>query len=122
MKMRSVQGVRLEPVQQVDEAIIQEVVRRVIAAVAPERIVLFGSYAYGTPHPESDLDILVVMKSELPRYQRAVPIYQALTGLLISKDVLVYTPEEVEAWNEVPEALITTVVRQGKVLYEKDKE
>lgn len=120
--MHSRQEVHLEPIQQVDEAIIREVIRRIVTAVDPQRIILFGSHAYGTPHQQSDLDLLVVMESPLPRYRRAVPIYQALAGLLIPKDVLVYTPEEIEAWSDVPEAFLTSVVRQGRVLYEKNKE
>jgi len=106
----------------VDEDVIQEVVRRIVDAVDPESIILFGSHGRGTPHRQSDLDLLVVMESRLPRYKRAIPIYRALAGLLIPKDILVYTPDEIEAWSEVPEAFITTVVREGKCLYEKTGE
>lgn len=81
----------------------------------------FGSYAYGTPHKGSDLDIVTVMHSDLPRYKRSVPIYRALAGLLIPKDVLVYTPEEIEEWSDVPQAFITTVIKKGKVIYEKEQ-
>ncbi len=109
-------------VQQVDEAVLREVVRRIVDAVDPESIILFGSHGRGTPHRQSDLDILVVMESRLPRYKRAIPVYRALAGLLIPKDILVYTPDEIEAWSEVPEAFITTVVREGKRLYEKTGE
>ncbi|MBT9169734.1 MAG: hypothetical protein DDT18_00069 [Actinobacteria bacterium] len=80
----------LTQIKTVDRAVIDEVVRRIVERVRPQKIILFGSYAYGRPHADSDLDILVVMESELPRYKRAVPIYRALAGLLIPKDVLVY--------------------------------
>ena len=119
--MQRAKGVLLEPIKQVNETVLQEVIRRIVAAVKPERIILFGSYASGTPHRHSDLDILVVMDSASPRYQRAVPIYQALAGLLIPKDVLVYTPEEIEAWSEVPGAFITGIMAQGRILYEKNQ-
>lgn len=112
----------LTRVERVDESLLQEVVRRIVESVDPEKIILFGSYAYGEPHEGSDLDILVVMDSDLPRYKRSVPIYRALAGLLIPKDVLVYTPEEIEAWKDVPQALITTVVNKGKVIYEKKQD
>jgi predicted nucleotidyltransferase len=91
-----------------------------VERVRPQKIILFGSYAYGRPHADSDLDILVVMESELPRYKRAVPIYRALAGLLIPKDVLVYTPQEIESWSEVPQAFITTILKSGQVVYEKN--
>ncbi len=119
--MPRAKGVLFKPIQQVNEIVLQEVVRRIVAAVNPERIILFGSYASGTPNRHSDLDILVVMESALPRYRRAVPIYQALAGLLIPKDVLVYTPEEIEAWSEVSGAFITSIMAQGEILYEKDQ-
>lgn len=106
-------------VHQVDEALLSRVVQRITSAVDPERIVLFGSQAEGTAGEGSDLDILVVMKSDLPRARRAAVVYKALAGLLIPKDVVVYTPEEVEAWKDVPEAFVTTALRRGRVLYER---
>ncbi len=111
----------MEKIDCVDNELLQEVVRRIVNSVHPERIILFGSYAYGKPEGESDLDLLVIMNSELPRYKRAVSIYSSLTGLLIPKDIVVYTPEEVKEWSEVPQAFITTVIKKGKVLYEKDQ-
>ncbi|MBC7343881.1 MAG: nucleotidyltransferase domain-containing protein [Clostridia bacterium] len=112
---------RLTKVKQVDDSLLQEVVKRIVEAVDPQKIILFGSYAYGKSHEGSDLDILVVMDSDLPRYKRSVPIYRALAGLLIPKDVLVYTPQEIEAWKDVPQAFITTIVKKGKVIYEKEQ-
>ena len=105
--------------QVVHGSVLKEVVKRIVQAVNPEKIVLFGSYAYGYPHEDSDLDLLVIVDSKLPRYKRAVPIYRALAGILIPKDVLVYTPEEVAAWKAVPQAFITQVVQKGQVIYEK---
>ncbi len=108
-------------VETVDESLLEEVVRRIVAAVRPERIVLFGSYAYGTPTAGSDLDLLVIMNSDLPPHKRAALVYRALAGLVIPKDVVVYTPEEVEAWAEVPQAFVTAILRRGRILYEKDQ-
>ena len=115
------QDALLEPIKQVNQAVLQEVVRRIVAAVNPERIILFGSHTSGTPHQHSDLDFLIVMESALPRYRRAVPIYRALAGLLIPKDVVVYTPEEIEAWSGVPAAFVTAAMAQGRILYEKNE-
>lgn len=50
-----------------DDSLLREIRDRIVEAVKPERIILFGSYAYGKPKDGSDLDILVVMNSELPR-------------------------------------------------------
>lgn len=110
--------VALTEIKEVNHSVIEEVIKRIVESVHPEKIILFGSYAYGHPHTGSDLDILVVMESDLPRYKRAVPIYQALAGLLIPKDILVYTPAEIAAWSGVPQAFITTVMKKGQIIYE----
>jgi len=113
--------VALTKVREVDRSLLEEVVKRIVESVQPEKIILFGSFACGKPHEGSDLDILVLMESDLPRYKRSVPIYRALGGLLIPKDVLVYTPQEVEAWSAVPQAFITQVMKKGRVIYEKNQ-
>lgn len=109
----------LKKIKKVDDKFISEVVHRIVEAVYPLKIILFGSYVYGLPEKDSDIDILVVMSSNLPRYRRSVPIYKALAGLLIPKDILVYTPQEIEEWSDVSQAFITTVMKKGKVIYEK---
>ena len=100
---------------------LQEFVRRIVDAVDPARIILFGSYAYGTPHMDSDVDILVIMETDRPRHKRSVAINRALAGLLIPKDILVYTPAEVDDWKDVPQAFVTQVLKKGVVIYDKDK-
>jgi len=103
-------------------AYLLEIVRRIVEAVDPARVILFGSYAYGTPHKDSDIDILVIMETDLPRHKRPVAINRALAGLLIPKDILVYTPAEVDEWKDVPQAFVTQIMRKGVVVYDKDKE
>lgn len=105
----------------VTEAEIKNIVNNIIAISQPEKVILFGSYAYGQPHDLSDLDLLVVVKkSNEPKYKRAREIRRRLIGQLsIPKDILVYTSDEIEEWRKVPQAFITTAVEKGKVLYEK---
>lgn len=110
---------KLKTVDKVDDNLLQDIVHRIVKTVPIEKIIIFGSFAYGRPTKESDLDILVIMHSNLPRYKRSVPIYRALAGLLIPKDVVVYTPGEIEEWEDVPQAFITTAMAKGKVIYEK---
>lgn len=109
----------LKRIKEVNEDIINDIVNRIVKVVNPEKIILFGSYAYGKPTKNSDLDILVIMNSKLPRYKCSVPIYKALAGILIPKDIIAYTPQEVEEWDEVPQAFITTALAKGKIIYEK---
>ncbi|MGD0094831.1 MAG: nucleotidyltransferase domain-containing protein [Planctomycetota bacterium] len=99
--------------------ILDELVARIRKVVQPERIVLFGSRARGTASPESDFDILVIAPSTLPRWRRTVPLYRVLAGVGISYDLVWWTSEEIEEWRNVQSHFITTVLREGKVLYER---
>ncbi len=105
--------------REANEDLLREIVNRIVQSFNPQKIILFGSYAYGKPHEGSDLDILVIMESTLPRYKRSIPIYRSLADLLVPMDILVYTPEEVEAWKDVSQAFITSILKKRKVLYEK---
>src|SRR6266550_4026614 len=97
-------------------------IRRFARAVAerfqPDQIILFGSYAYGTPHEDSDVDLLVVMQAR-NQHDQAVRIRWRLAAPF-PLDLIVRTPKEM-AWRlEEGESFTTTIVSQGKVLYEKD--
>lgn len=105
--------------RKVDEDLLRDVVQRILSVTQPERIILFGSYARGDATEESDIDILIVQHSDLPRYKRATPIRLALRGLFPSKDIVVYTPEEVEEWKSASTSFIASVLREGRVLYER---
>ena len=101
----------------VTESLLEQVIERICKAGSPQRIILFGSRARGEARPDSDLDLLIIEESDLPRHQRSPRYYHALAGLFPAKDLLVYTPAEVEDWADVPNAFITTALREGKVLY-----
>ena len=96
---------------------LEEVVRRILSVGSPLRIILFGSRARGQARPDSDLDLLIIEESNLPRYKRAARYLRALVGVFPAKDVVVWTPEEIEAWSGVPNAFVTTALREGKILY-----
>ena len=104
---------------QTDPSLVDEMVRRVVDAAQPEKLILFGSRARGNARSNSDYDLLVVSPSAEPRYKRSIPIYVALADLPIEVEVMVYTPEEIEEWSEVPQAFVTTALREGKTLYER---
>ncbi len=100
-----------------DDRLLDEMVRRIRRAGNPQRIVLFGSRARGDAHPGSDLDLLVIEETDLPRHRRAIRYLRALLGLFPAKDVVVYTPAEVAEWASVPNAFVTTALREGRILY-----
>ena len=102
---------------------VKEKIDRIVETIAknykPEKIILFGSHAYGNPTGESDIDLLVIKHSKLPRYKRAREIRKHLWDITeMPTDILVYTPEEVDEWKNVKESFITSVVKKGKSVYE----
>src|SRR5256885_6638668 len=99
------------PVAPLTSDLLDDIVQRILAVGAPHRIVLFGSRARGDARPDSDLDLLIVEDSHLPRYRRPPRYLRALVGVFPAKDVIVWTPAEVDAWRDVPHAFITTVLR-----------
>ncbi len=98
---------------------ISKVVHTIVEHFNPSKIILFGSYASGNPGPDSDLDLLVVMPSSLPRYKRALPIRMLFRPSPCPMDILVYTPEEVNHWMGTVNHIITNALHSGKVLYER---
>ncbi|MBI5564416.1 MAG: nucleotidyltransferase domain-containing protein [Chloroflexi bacterium] len=102
----------------IDSQLTDEIVRRIVNAIRPHKIILFGSRARGEARPDSDIDLLVIASSSQPRHRRAAPLYGALSDILAPMDIVVYSPEEVQDWSAVRQAFVTTALREGKVLYE----
>jgi len=102
----------------IPEAVLEEIVARLAEALHPERIYLFGSYAYGTPHADSDLDFLVVVPDDAgDRWELAVQGRAALRGMRIPIDVVVFPRSEMEKWRSVRSSLPHAVTRKGKLVY-----
>jgi len=103
----------------VDANLLQEIVRRLVEAIDPDRIILFGSRARGDARPDSDIDLLIVKDTDQPAYRRAIPAYRALSGLGVPKDIIWRTPAEVEDWSRVATYVTTRALQEGRILYEK---
>jgi predicted nucleotidyltransferase len=101
------------------EQILHAMIERIEEIARPERVILFGSRARGEARSNSDYDLLVIAESDEPRYRRSAALYAALASVPVEADLLVYTPAEVEEWSAVPQAFVTTAIREGQVLYER---
>ncbi len=103
----------------ITQAQIDKVIERLIDNVKPEKIILYGSYAEGTPTEDSDLDLLIVKGMQMPRYKRSKEVKKHLRGLAIPVDIIVYTQEEVYEWEGVKNSFVNQVFKNGKVVYEQ---
>jgi uncharacterized protein len=102
----------------ITQDIIEEIKRRLVDVYKPSKIYLFGSYAWGIPHEESDLDILIIVdKSHERPIKRSFDGYKALWGLGISKDIIVYTNDEFESSAKNKASFQHKIKHQGKVIY-----
>ncbi len=98
-------------------AAIEDVVQQIVVRFHPLRIILFGSYAYGKPRPDSDVDLMVVMETPLNETRQAVEILKA-TSYRFGLDLLVYTPQRLAQRLEWGDPFVQDILAQGKVLYE----
>jgi predicted nucleotidyltransferase len=96
---------------------IENVVEQIVLRFHPIRIILFGSYAYGNPCPESDVDLFVVMETPISEVRQAVEILTA-TSYRFGLDLLVYTPRRLAQRMEWGDPFVQEIVTRGKVLYE----
>ena len=97
---------------------IQEVTNRLVKEFHPQKIILFGSYAWGTPTNDSDLDLMVVIQDSNERpAARARRAYHCLRGINVPKDILVRTDKELNRFKHVKASLECKVIKDGKVLY-----
>lgn len=103
--------------QKVNLRLIRKVVQQIIEGVHPERIVLFGSYAYGRPSRDSDVDLLVVMKSDKRPIERTIDVSKLLRFYPFPMDVLVRTPQEIRRRLRMGDSFFEEVMKKGKVLY-----
>jgi predicted nucleotidyltransferase len=104
--------------QEIKAPLLNEAVERLAKEFAPEKIILFGSHVWGTPHADSDIDLFIIIKStDLPPTQRATKAYRCLQGLKIPAEVIVSTQQEVEMYRSVPASLTRKILEKGRVVY-----
>lgn len=97
--------------------ILDEVIRRIVEVAHPDQIILFGSAARGQMGPDSDFDLLVVKSGVQHRRRLAQQIYLNLFGVAVPVDVIVVTPEDIEAFKGKVGTIIGPALKEGKLLY-----
>ena len=101
-----------------EREVIEGLVQRLVEALGPERIYLFGSRARGDGDSDSDYDLMVVVPaSDLPGYRRDQVAYAALRGSGVPKDVLVWTADEFDRRRHLTASLPATILREGRLIY-----
>ena len=99
---------------------IEELSRRIAAEFQPQRIFLFGSYAWGQPTPDSDVDLLIVMPFDGKSVAKSVEMRLKVRPPF-PVDLLVRTPEKVRERLGLGDPFIRSILEEGKVLYEADR-
>ncbi|MFA6527825.1 MAG: nucleotidyltransferase domain-containing protein [Candidatus Babeliales bacterium] len=102
----------------VPQATIDEAVKRLVKAYHPLKIYLYGDYAWGTPNEESSFDLLIVIESSDERImKRGYTAFEALLGLQFPKNIVVFTKEEFDRYDQDKTSTTHDIKSRGKVLY-----
>jgi uncharacterized protein len=96
-------------------------VQRIVEGLHPEKIILFGSYAYGKATPDSDVDLLVIMETDLPASQRYLVVSRLLEPRPFPVDILVKRADEVNSAIEKGDYLLSEIITQEIILYERSR-
>ena len=88
-----------------------------VAALHPEKVILFGSYAYGTPSDHSDVDLLVILETDARPADRYLAVSRLIRPRPFPLDILVKTPDEITQALAKGDGFIREIVTQGRVLY-----
>lgn len=96
---------------------IRAYVRRLVREFKPEKVILFGSYAYGAPSPGSDVDLLIIMRLQKRGVYQAAEI-QTRVRPKFPLDILVRSPEKVKKRLDLGDSFMREVITKGRVLYE----
>jgi uncharacterized protein len=100
------------------EDLLKIIVSRISEKMKPDKIILFGSYAWGKPNDTSDIDLFIVVPESTKRsYQRAQEVYRLLRGIAAPVEIIVQTKDEVSRNIMVKTSLAKKVLEEGRLLY-----
>ncbi len=96
---------------------IKDITKQIVEKYKPEKIILYGSFASGKPHKDSDVDLFVIKKSKKPRTKRHLELDRMLLDRKMALDILIYTPQEIKKRLSLGDFFIKDIINQGKILY-----
>lgn len=99
---------------------IHAIAKHIAEKFDPEKIILFGSYAYGKPTAWSDVDLLVIMDTPKGEVETALEIRGSLPVLTFGLDILVRSKQVIEKRKKLGDWFLIDVTGKGKILYERD--
>jgi predicted nucleotidyltransferase len=99
--------------------VIEDILERLLAGYTPQKVILFGSYAYGNPRPGSDIDLLIIKETSERFIDRWVTVRRLLSDpkRLVPLETLVLTPEEIAARLAIGDQFLAEIMNKGEVLY-----
>jgi predicted nucleotidyltransferase len=108
-----------DPTVEMQEKIIQNILEKLLTGYAPQKVILFGSYAHGSPRPDSDIDLLIIKETPERFIDRWVSVRRILSDpeRTVSLEVLVLTPQEVDNRLDTGDQFLAQITKRGKVLY-----
>jgi len=103
------------------KTLLSEIVERLKNEYKPIKIILFGSYAYGKPGEDSDIDLLILKNTSRRRVDRFIEVKKIIynPNRKIPVSPLVYTPEELEERLRIGDDFVKEILQKGIVLYER---
>lgn len=99
---------------------IKKITKDIIRKYKPEKIILFGSFAWGKPTRDSDVDLLIIKKTRKKWLERQIEVGKIIDGE-IATDTLIHTPSEIKRRLELGDFFYQNILKKGKLLYEKSK-
>jgi predicted nucleotidyltransferase len=99
--------------------LIDNISKMIVQKVNPEKIILFGSYANGTFNEDSDLDLIIIKDTNLPKHKRGTEIRKYYFGHATPMDIKVYTPEEYVLEQKNQYSFLSSALKSSKTLYER---
>ena len=104
----------------IPQKLLEEIIHKIVRYYNPDKIIIFGSYAKDYHTQKSDIDILVLKDTDIPKYARGRELQHFFFGDVIPVDFHFYTNEEFDEEGRIEYSFAHSIQKTGKLLYEKN--